>query len=118
MARTQTETENETYAVHCSAAREHDLDASSQVSGSGGCEIRTREGLPPTRFPSVRPRPLGESSAGKLTGPPWPRGSGAGPLPTWLDWRKTPRTALSRQLPQGRKAARVRGLCRVCGGSL
>jgi hypothetical protein len=32
----------------------------------GGCEIRTREGLPPTRFPSVRPRPLGESSAGKL----------------------------------------------------
>src|SRR5215472_4912876 len=21
----------------------------------GGCEIRTREGLPPTRFPSVRP---------------------------------------------------------------
>src|SRR5207248_4451641 len=33
----------------------------------GGCEIRTREGLHPTRFPSVRPRPLGESSAGKLT---------------------------------------------------
>jgi hypothetical protein len=29
----------------------------------GGCEIRTREGLPPTRFPSVRPRPLGESSS-------------------------------------------------------
>jgi hypothetical protein len=28
----------------------------------GGCEIRTREALPPTRFPSVRPRPLGESS--------------------------------------------------------
>src|SRR5215510_7275751 len=24
------------------------------VRGSGGCEIRTREGLPPTRFPSVR----------------------------------------------------------------
>jgi hypothetical protein len=34
------------------------------VSGGGGCEIRTREGLHPTRFPSVRPRPLGESSAG------------------------------------------------------
>src|SRR5215472_13951935 len=31
---------------------------------SGGRGIRTREGLPPTRFPSVRPRPLGESSAG------------------------------------------------------
>lgn len=29
---------------------------------SGGCEIRTREGLHPTRFPSVRHRPLGESS--------------------------------------------------------
>ena len=26
--------------------------AASHVSG--GCEIRTREGLPPTRFPSVR----------------------------------------------------------------
>src|SRR5690242_3855781 len=32
------------------------------VRGGGGYEIRTREGLPPTRFPSVRPRPLGESS--------------------------------------------------------
>ena len=37
--------------------------------GGGGYEIRTREGLPPTRFPSVRPRPLGESSAGQSTGP-------------------------------------------------
>jgi hypothetical protein len=33
----------------------------------GGWEIRTPEGLPPTRFPSVRPRPLGESSVGKPT---------------------------------------------------
>src|ERR1700747_3486297 len=40
----------------------------------GGCEIRTLEGLPPTRFPSVRPRPLGESSAGKLTRPGRPAG--------------------------------------------
>ena len=32
----------------------------------GGYEIRTREGLPPTRFPSVRPRPLGESSATRV----------------------------------------------------
>ena len=31
--------------------------------GGGGYEIRTREGFIPTRFPSVRPRPLGESSA-------------------------------------------------------
>src|SRR5215813_11903447 len=84
----------------------------------GGCEIRTPEGLPPTRFPSVRPRPLGESSAGKLTVQPRARGSGAGSLAARLDWRLAPRTALSRQPPQGRKAARVRGLCRVCGGPL
>ena len=36
-------------------------------TGGGGYEIRTREGLPPTRFPSVRPRPLGESSVGNST---------------------------------------------------
>jgi hypothetical protein len=41
--------------------------ASSTWRG-GGCGIRTREGLPPTRFPSVRPRPLGESSVGQGTG--------------------------------------------------
>ena len=35
---------------------------------SGGCGIRTREGLHPTRFPSERHRPLGESSARNLTG--------------------------------------------------
>ena len=29
---------------------------------SGGYEIRTREAVTPTRFPSVRHRPLGESS--------------------------------------------------------
>ena len=34
----------------------------------GGCGIRTREGLHPTRFPSERHRPLGESSARKVTG--------------------------------------------------
>ena len=42
------------------------------VSGGGvyggGCGIRTREGLHPTRFPSERHRPLGESSARKVTG--------------------------------------------------
>src|SRR5215469_16401580 len=42
----------------------------SASQGGGGWEIRTPEGLPPTRFPSVRPRPLGESSAGQPTGPP------------------------------------------------
>ena len=35
---------------------------------SGGCGIRTREGVNPTRFPSVRHRPLGESSAAEITG--------------------------------------------------
>ena len=34
----------------------------------GGCGIRTREGVNPTRFPSVRHRPLGESSAREPTG--------------------------------------------------
>src|SRR6478735_2437085 len=34
----------------------------------GGCGIRTREGVNPTRFPSERHRPLGESSARNLTG--------------------------------------------------
>ena len=33
----------------------------------GGYEIRTREGVNPTRFPSVRPRPLGESSVRQNT---------------------------------------------------
>ena len=37
------------------------------VSSGGGCGIRTREGVNPTRFPSVRHRPLGESSASELS---------------------------------------------------
>ena len=40
----------------------------SPCQRSGGCGIRTREGLHPTRFPSERHRPLGESSARNLTG--------------------------------------------------
>ena len=46
-----------------------EIDRLRVVAGQrgGGWEIRTPEGLPPTRFPSVRPRPLGESSAGKPT---------------------------------------------------
>jgi hypothetical protein len=53
------------------AQRSMMIDSRRESAGQrgGGCEIRTREGLPPTRFPSVRPRPLGESSARKLTGP-------------------------------------------------
>ena len=34
----------------------------------GGYEIRTREGVNPTRFPSVRHRPLGESSMAAMNG--------------------------------------------------
>jgi hypothetical protein len=55
--------------AQCSRARRLPAPRYSPTSArrrGGGCEIRTREGLPPTRFPSVRPRPLGESSAGKL----------------------------------------------------
>ncbi len=42
------------------------------VHTCGGWGIRTPEGLHPTRFPSVRHRPLGESSRGLLTHPPEP----------------------------------------------
>ena len=35
------------------------------LSFGGGCGIRTREGVNPTRFPSVRHRPLGETSVAK-----------------------------------------------------
>jgi hypothetical protein len=48
----------------------------------GGCEIRTREALPPTRFPSVRPRPLGESSVRKLTGD---HGAVGNPIPAQMN---------------------------------
>jgi hypothetical protein len=40
------------------------------LTSGGGCGIRTREGVNPTRFPSERHRPLGESSARKVTGNP------------------------------------------------
>jgi hypothetical protein len=46
------------------------------ADAGGGYEIRTREGFIPTRFPSVRPRPLGESSVEKDTHTP--RGLGTG----------------------------------------
>ena len=54
-------------------SRSHDPKAIRENSvlpsgSSGGCGIRTREGLHPTRFPSERHRPLGESSARNLTG--------------------------------------------------
>ena len=39
----------------------------SRMHAGGGYEIRTREGVNPTRFPSERHRPLGESSAEEHT---------------------------------------------------
>lgn len=53
-----------------------ELPLSSSRIKRGGYEIRTREGVNPTRFPSERHRPLGESSAGNHT-----RGRGLGQ--TW-----------------------------------
>ena len=46
----------------------HFLRQLAQRLDGGGYEIRTREGFIPTRFPSVRPRPLGESSVAEDTG--------------------------------------------------
>ena len=39
----------------------------------GGYEIRTREAVTPTRFPSVRHRPLGESSIALFAATFWPQ---------------------------------------------
>ncbi len=63
--RTETETETETMSAPPGI---RSGPTSCLFRRGGGYEIRTREGLPPTRFPSVRPRPLGESSVEKLTG--------------------------------------------------
>ena len=77
-------------------------------SRGGGYEIRTREGFIPTRFPSVRPRPLGETSAEKDSGRHWhPHNQ--------VQWC-SPRAAAPCEPPQGRKAARISGLYRVHGG--
>ncbi len=66
----------------------------------------------PTRFPSERHRPLGESSAGEITRR-W-RAFRAAPYPG----HRPPVRCHLAQPPQGRKAARVGGLCQVRGGSL
>src|SRR5437764_4303768 len=109
------------------------IDCSRVAAGQdgGGCEIRTREGLPPTRFPSVRPRPLGESSAGQLTGrrpghapgPPAAPGPGprrpdrgAGTRGTPLSWLETPRTAFIPPTPPGPEGSKgTRALAGVRG---
>ncbi len=84
----------------------------------GGCEIRTREGLPPTRFPSVRHRPTRRILR---------RASLAIGLARWdgscavggrgYSGRRPLVRRYPAQLPQGRKAARVSGLWRVREGS-
>src|ERR1700712_1293728 len=87
--------------------------------------IRTPEGLHPTRFPSVRHRPLGEFSwrdAGEITRRPQRILRDAAPRhysfsadtvnsSRLLAWRHPG------QLPQGGNAARVTGLWRVREGS-
>src|SRR6201999_2153762 len=69
----------------------------------------------PTRVPGERHRPLGESSVAMVT----ERAGAAVPPPVdrpeVLDFSKDPARRLSCELPQGRKAARVNGLCRVRG---
>ena len=61
----------------------------------------------PTRFPSERHRPLGESSTDDGTG-----------RPVCVSWEGPLVRRHHAQPPQGRKAARVSVLCRVCEGSL
>jgi hypothetical protein len=83
----------------------------TEVAHGGGWGIRTPEGFHPTRFPSVRHRPLGESS--KVIDATGPRRDRAPPIDLRgpLTWRHLA------ELPQGRNAARVRGLWRVREGS-
>ena len=47
--------------MHVGADNKEGFDKSQNPDG-GGYEIRTREAVTPTRFPSVRHRPLGEFS--------------------------------------------------------
>ena len=91
------------------------LRTAATVSGvcagrtGGGWGIRTPEGLHPTRFPSVRHRPLGESSKASKHSRVIAAADDA--LHSAADSARRP----SCELPQGRKAARVNGLWRVRG---
>ena len=71
-----TETETETEMNEGPSPADLALDVCAGQRG-GGYEIRTREGVNPTRFPSVRPRPLGESSVRQDTDPAQPGFAGA-----------------------------------------
>src|SRR4051795_9752321 len=78
------------------------------VKRGGGWGIRTPEAVTPTRFPSVRHRPLGESSG-------WLREEPEGSLPAAPRCRRddlpvhstaAPRVAPSRPTPLGRKRSK------------
>src|SRR5690349_6017786 len=70
----------------------------------------------PTRVPGERHRPLGESSVAMVTeGPMAPASCSSSTPGQVLDSSLDPARRLSCELPQGRKAARVNGLCRVRG---
>ena len=118
------------------------------MKDGGGWGIRTPEGLHPTRFPSVRHRPLGESSRrstsrlvqqtrnisdapdrvpidrtvrGGGIGHPCvtgPTGRGAGAPSPSGTLSPGPSCGVIQRIPQDRKVARVSGLWRVHGGSL
>ncbi len=62
--RTETKTETTRSAAQLNI---YDENERFPLSERGGYEIRTREGLHPTRFPSERHRPLGESSGRDTT---------------------------------------------------
>ena len=86
-----------------------DEDQTNRAEDRGFEPLRA---INPTRFPSERHRPLGESSAGEITRR-W-RAFRAAPYPG----DRPPVRCHLAQPPQGRKAARVGGLCQVRGGSL
>ena len=82
----------------------------------GGYEIRTREGVNPTRFPSVRHRPTRRIL--RRRGYRVPRGRSGRPSVAALGRLRTPLTRRHLpESPQGRKAARVGELWRVREGS-
>ena len=53
--------------------RPNDFNGFRGSNPGGGYEIRTREAVTPTRFPSVRHRPLGESSIALFAAAFWPQ---------------------------------------------
>lgn len=83
--------------------------SSSQIGNraGGGYEIRTREGVNPTRFPSERHRPLGESSAGERTRASGRRSNREGPRCPGQDPRPLAASLRGRGPVPGRRGRRV-----------